>query len=440
MKIHPKAIRARRNRRLLLVALAVLASAPATAIYWWVRGCFRVETDNAFVAGNLIPVEADATGIVTQVLAEETQFVNKGDLLVRLDEHRAHAALGQSEGDLGRTVRGIGALFATRRQLCQKQDARSAQLARVRHDVARFRQAYPNGSVSEKVLQNAEDQMTALNAELREVGAELQAIEAQVGGTSRTEHPEIEAAKHRFIDAYLDFVRQCIHAPVSGYVAKRKAQVGDRVHPGEPLLMLVPLEHLWVEANLRETELRKVRPGQSAEVIVDLYGRRRVYHGTVEGLVPGTGSVFALLPPDNATGNFIHIVQRVPVRIALRKDEILKRPIRPGLSTVTSIHIDEPGRPIKTSLAGVVTPEYATDIFANELVEAESRAQEIIAGNLVPNSDSLEATCTAAESLATERLGPERLSRAVLDRNGKLHADRQSSARLLRSMDRAAVE
>lgn len=394
MKIHPKAIRARRNRRLLLVALAVLACALAAAIYWWVHGRFRVETDNAFVAGNLIPVEADATGIVTQVLAEETQFVNKGDLLVRLDEHRAHAALGQSEGDLGRTVRGIGALFATRQQLCQKLDARSAQLGRVRHDVIRFRQAFPSGSVSEQVLQNAEDQMTALEAELREVGAELQSIEARVGGTSRTEHPEVEAAKHRFVNAYLDFVRQRIRAPVSGYVAKRKAQVGDRVHPGDPLLMVVPLDHLWVEANLRETELRKVRPGQSAEVIVDLYGRRRVYHGTVEGLVPGTGSVFALLPPDNATGNFIHIVQRVPVRIALRKDEILKRPIRPGLSTVTSIHIDEPGRPLDTSLAEVTAPAYETDIFRDELASAELRAQEIITANVVPQDDSLESSCS----------------------------------------------
>jgi membrane fusion protein (multidrug efflux system) len=239
--------------------------------------------------------------------------------------------------------------------------------------------------------------MTALDAELREVGAELRAIEARVGGTSRTEHPEIEAAKHRFINAYLDFVRQRIRAPTSGYVAKRKAQVGDRVHPGDPLLMVVPLDHLWVEANLRETELRKVRPGQSAEVRVDLHGRRHIYHGTVEGLVPGTGSVFALLPPDNATGNFIHIVQRVPVRIALRKEEILKRPLRPGLSTLTAIHIDEPGRPVDTSLTEVSAREYETDIFSDELAAAELKAEEIIKANVVPKDDPLEPSCTSAD-------------------------------------------
>jgi membrane fusion protein (multidrug efflux system) len=170
------------------------------------------------------------------------------------------------------------------------------------------------------------------------------------------------------------------------------------------LLMVVPLDHLWVEANLRETELRKVRPGQSAEVIVDLYGRRRLYHGTVEGLVPGTGSVFALLPPDNATGNFIHIVQRVPVRIALRKDEILKRPIRPGLSTVTSIHIEEPGRPVDTSLAEVSAAAYQTDIFNEELAAAELKAEEIIKTNVVPKDDPLEPSCTLSDVPAAQPL------------------------------------
>jgi membrane fusion protein (multidrug efflux system) len=155
--------------------------------------------------------------------------------------------------------------------------------------------------------------------------------------------------------------------------------------------------------------------------------------------------VFALLPPDNATGNFIHIVQRVPVRIALRKDEILKRPIRPGLSTVTSIHIDEPGRPVDTSLAGVVTQEYATDIFAEELIEAESRAQSIIAAHLVPNNDSSEAACTVPASSANDRLGPERLGRTEPNRDSKLHASARKGQRTPpmppsdKTIDRSAI-
>lgn len=398
MKFYPKTIRARRNRNLLLVMLVLFAVAFAYAGYWWYYSRFRVISHNAFITGNLIPVEADVTGIVTQVLVEESQHVNKGDLLVRLDEHRAQTALGQSRGELGQVVREIGAVFSSHRQMCQKLIARSARLARVRHDVFRLRQALPNGSVSEQVVQNAEDQMTALEAEVRETEAELNAIEAKVGGTSRFLHPDVEAAKYRFITAYLDYSRQQIHAPISGYVSKRKVQVGNRVQPGDTLMTLVPLDHLWVEANLRETELAQVRPGQSADVTVDLYGESHLYHGTVEGLVPGTGSVFALLPPDNASGNFIHIVERVPVRIALRKEEILQNPLRPGLSTTTSIDIKESGQPIGASLADVSTLEYGTDIFTGELDEAQAQAQEIIRANLVQKDESLETNCKSLES------------------------------------------
>ena len=414
MKVHPKTIRARRNRRLLLVGLVLAVCALAYAGYWGLHARFRVVTDNAFVTGNLIPVEADATGIVTRVLAEETEYVHKGDLLVQLDEHRAQAALGQAGGELGRTVRQIGALFATRQQLCQKLVARSAQLARVRHDVIRFRQALPSGSVSEQVLQNAEDQMHSLDAEMREAGAELRAIEARVAGTSRTEHPDVEMAKHKFIEAYLDYARQRIRAPVSGYLAMRKVQVGDRVLPGDPLLIVVPLDHLWVEANLRETELQRVKPGQSAQVVVDLYGQSYTYHGTVEGLVPGTGSVFALLPPDHATGNFIHIVERVPVRIALRKEDLLRQPLRPGLSTVTSINIEEPGQSPNVSLVEASSKEYETDIFADELAQAEFQADEIITKNLIPRNEPLEpAGCTAPYGPTAASVPMGRIGRAA---------------------------
>lgn len=397
MKIHYKAIRARRKRNLLVVLLVLVAYAIGYAIYWRHYGQFWVKSDNAFVTGNLIPVETDATGIVTQVLAEESQFVKKGDLLVRLDEHRALIALGQRRGELGQVVREIGAVFSTHQQMCQKLIARSARLARVRHDLIRLHQAAPSGSVSDQVVQNAEDQMAALEAEMREAEAELKAIEAKVGGTNRVRHPDVEAAKYKFIAAYLEYARQQIHAPVSGYVSMRKVQVGNRVQPGDQLMTIVPLEHLWVEANLRETELARVRPGQPAEITVDLYGDSRLYHGTVEGLIPGTGSVFALLPPDNATGNFIHIVERVPVRIALLKDEILKNPILPGLSTITSIDVRESNESLDASLVTVSTQEYETDIFIDELADAEAEAQKIIMDNLVQKKDPLEPICKSSE-------------------------------------------
>lgn len=397
MQVNRKTIRARRNLFLSIVALGLSVAASAYAVSWWFEDRFWVVTDNAFINGNLIPVHADATGMVTKVLKEETEYVKKGDLLIRLDEQRAGAALGQAEGELGRAVRAVGALFATRRQMCQKIGSRTALFDKVRHDVVRYRQALPSGSVSKQVAQNAEDQLAALDADLQEAKAEFRSIEARVGGASRTEHPDIAAAKNKFTEAYIEFARQRIRAPVSGYVAKRKAQVGDRVRPGDQVLTIVPLDHLWVEANLWESRMHLVRPGQPALVNVDLYGKSYTYHGTVEGLAPGAGSVFALLPPDNATGNFIHITQRVPVRIALQKDEILKQPLRPGLSTVTSIDIRDFGQSPNSALTEASTAEYETDIFNDDLANAKTRAEQIIKDNLIPKGDLVEPGCPSAE-------------------------------------------
>ncbi|MGH6863840.1 MAG: HlyD family efflux transporter periplasmic adaptor subunit [Methylocella sp.] len=397
MQIDRKTIRSRRNLLLSLVALVLCAGAVAYAVDWWLVDRFSIVTDNAFVTGNLIPVYADATGFVAQVLHEETQNVNKGDLLLRLDEQRAKAALGEAEGELGRAVRAVGALFATRQQMCQKILSRTALLDKVRHDIVRYRQALPSGSVSKQVLQNAEDQGASLDADLKEARAEFQSIEARVGGTSRINHPDIEVARNKYIDAYIEFARQQIRAPVSGYIAKRKAQVGDRVRPGDQVMTIVPLDHLWVEANLWENRLHWVRPGQPALVTVDLYGQSYTYHGTVEGLVPGTGSVFALLPPDNATGNFIHIVERVPVRIALRTDEILKQPLRPGLSAVTSIDIRDTGRSPNAALTEASTKEYETDIYANDVADANAKAEQLIKDNLAPKGDVAEPACPSGE-------------------------------------------
>src|SRR4029079_10774331 len=329
----------------------LMFAAAMYAVYWWTSARHWVQTDNAYVTGNLVPVTAQATRIVTHVLFEETQFVNRGDIMIRLDEHEASAALGQARGRLGESVRRINAMFLTQRQLGEKLAARRARLDVVRHDVDRYRKASPSGAVSKQVLQNASDHFQALEADVRETQAEYDALDAQIGDTTVMEHPAVELAKHEFIDAHLEYARQLIRAPVSGYVAKRKAQVGDRVKPGTNLMTIVPLDHLWVEANLRETDLVDIRPGQAAEVRVDLYGGKHTFRGTVEGLVPGTGSPFALLPPDNSTGNFIHIIERVPVAIALEAEDLREHPIRPGLSTVTKILVSDVGQSIWSSLA-----------------------------------------------------------------------------------------
>jgi len=385
-----ESLQAQRNHRLWLVTGMLIFAGLLYGLYWWISARHWIQTDNAYVTGNLVPVTAQATGIITQVLFEETQFVNRGDIMIRLDEHEASAALGRAKGRLGDTVRRINSLFFTQRQLGEKLAARRARLDVIRHDVERYRKASPSGAVSKQIVQNAFDQLQALEADVRETQAEYDALDAQIGGTTAMEHPAVELAKHEFIHAHLEYARQLIRAPVSGYVAKRKAQVGDRVKPGTNLMTIVPLDHLWVEANLRETELSEIRPGQPAEVRVDLYGDKHTFHGTVEGLVPGTGSPFALLPPDNSTGNFIHITERVPVRIALPAEEVREHPIRPGLSTVTKIRVSDVGNSVWTSLAKADTEEYQTDVYGDEMTSAESLAQGVIAGNVRSSGQAVD--------------------------------------------------
>jgi membrane fusion protein (multidrug efflux system) len=393
MQLDRKTLRARRLILLFLVALAAAVAGLYFLIKWNTRDRFYVTTDNAFVVGNIIPVQADATGVVAEVLVEETNKVKAGDLLVRLDEQRAKAGLDQSAAELARAVRSVGGQFASRRQACQKIASQIALREKTRHDVMRYRQALPSGAVSQQVLQNAVDQLASLDAELHESRADFQAFESRLGGLSLTRHPDIEAAKAKFTENYIEFARQRIKAPAAGYVAKRKAQVGDRVRPGDLLMQIVPLDYLWIEANLWENAVQRVRPGQPAAVTVDLYGNSTSFHGTVEGVVPGSGSVFALLAPDNATGNFIHIVQRIPVRIALRADELEKQPLRPGLSTIVSIDVHNLDQSPNASTARPDPKASNTKIFAEDLVEAQTRAEKIVSENLVGAPDASISVC-----------------------------------------------
>lgn len=392
-----KSIRARRTFLLRALAVGVAVGVLAATFRYLTYDKSWVTTDNAFVTGNIIPVQSDATGVVAQVLAEETQLVKKGEVLIRLDAQRARATLGQAEAELGRAVRNVGALFANRRQICQKVTSRTAIRDRTRHDMARYKNAVTSGAASKQLLQNTEDTLNAQEADLREARAEYSAIESRVAGVTPVNHPDIEFAKARFNDAYIEFLRQSIRAPATGYVAKRRVQVGQRIRPGDQIMNIVPLDHLWVEANLWENRMERIRPGQPAIIKVDLYGSSATFHGTVEGLVPGSGAVFATLPPDNATGNFIRIVQRVPVRIAIDPEELKKTPLRPGLSTITSINVSAEAKPANDSIVKTATQEYSTEVFDKDLAEAKVRADKVVKDNLVAEADGPSGwSCAAA--------------------------------------------
>ena len=380
-KIRPKEILRQRNRRLKRLTFAIVLAGLISVGYWWVLNRGSVSTDDAFVMGHQIPLKAQTEGIVVEVLTENTRHVQKGDVLVRLDGVHAQIALQQAEAELGEVVRNLLSLTAKVDTLKQRIIAKEAALNLVRHDLNRFKTAARDGAVSDQQVQNTRDKLRELEAVIRESQAEKISMEAQISGTTIDNHPAIEKAKSRVRAAFLNFQRRNIVAPVSGYVAKRKVQLGDSVKPGVPLLVIVPLDGLWVDANFLETQVSGIRPGQTADISVDAHGDELIYHGIVQGISPGTGSTFALLPTDNATGNFIHVAERVQVRIELDPKELQDNPLRIGLSTLTRINTREVGRPLLSSSVDVVGDAYKTGIYQHELDGVEQRIRQIIVSN-----------------------------------------------------------
>ena len=366
--------------RLALVLLALLVI--AGMLVWWIEARDWVSTDDAYVTGHLITLAAQSSGTVVEVLAENSHEVKAGKVLVRLDGARARFAWEEARAHLGDTVRRVAARFADAERLRHQVEARLAALDRLRHDQARYRQAVAEEAIPRQQLQNTEDQIREAEALVEQSRAELAGVEATLTGTTPEIHPAVAEAAASLRQKFLDYGRREIVAPVAGHVAKRKVQVGDRVEPGTPLMAILPLDHVWVEANLKEKDLERVRPGQDAEIIVDMLGRRQPYHGRVEGIHPGTGSLFALLPPENTSGNFIHITERVPVRIALSTKDLKARPLMQGLSTFTRIHVRDNGRPPLQSDVDIRHAGYRSDVFEAEIRAADRQIQDIIRANL----------------------------------------------------------
>jgi len=381
--IRPKEIMRQRNRRLVAVTAFLLISSLAYIGCVWYMNRDWVTTDDAFVSGHFIMVKSQTDGTIVEVMAENTQQVKQGQVLFRLDGTRAKIALQQARAELGETVRDIVALQMSEETMQQRIVARQAALNKVRHDLKRFQRASKQGAVSAQQVQNARDKMIQLNAEIAAIRAEKKGIEARLLSGQVELHPAVEKAKSRLRKAYLEYQRRLIVAPATGYIAKHRAQIGDQVKMGTPLLVIVPMQDLWVEANLLETKIARVRPGQTVEIKVDAYGDELIYHGVVEGINPGTGSAFALLPTDNSSGNFIHITERVPVRIGLDREELKQHPLQPGLSTVTSINITDKKQAMLNSRININTDVYRTEVYDRELEGVETLINEIIAANKI---------------------------------------------------------
>ena len=373
--------RVRRWRALAIVASVTLIAGLAYGAYWAQVLRYHQSTDDAYVGGNVVQITPQIYGTVVGIGADDTQFVKAGQTLVRLDQADAHVALDQAEAQLARTVRDVRNLFATTSQLEANVQARQTELNAAQSDLARRQRLGASGAVSGEELQHATDTVKTAQAGLLAAQQQLAANRARIDNTTVQNHPQVRDAAAAVRNAYLTLARTELPAPVSGFIARRNVQLGQRVSPGTPLMAVVPLEQVWVDANFKEPQLARMRVGQPVRLTADLYGTRVVYHGTVAGFGAGTGAAFSLLPAQNATGNWIKIVQRVPVRIALNPRELTAHPLQIGLSMKADVEVR--GGATGSRLPQLVSdvPGVSTNVFASSDALADARVQAIIAAN-----------------------------------------------------------
>ncbi|BCL76991.1 multidrug resistance protein A [Jeongeupia sp. HS-3] len=370
----------RRGLMLSIAGVFVLAGI-GYAIYYSLVLSQREETDNAYVGGNLVMLTSQVSGTVIGINADETQLVEAGREVVRLDPADAAVSLRQAEAKLGETVRQLRSQYANADQVDSTLAQRRIDLQKASADLARRAPLAGDATVSAEEIAHARDAVDNARAALTVAQKQSEAAHAGIDGVKITDNPSVLAARANYTQAWLASQRNALVAPVSGYVAKRSVQVGSRVAPGASLLSIVPLDQLWVDANFKEGELKNIRIGQPAKVTADMYGSSVVYHGKVVGLAAGTGSAFSLLPAQNATGNWIKVVQRVPVRIALDAKELAAHPLRVGLSTTVEVETTERKGPILATQPAQ-QPVYTTKAFEEPLLNAEKLADAIIAKNL----------------------------------------------------------
>ena len=341
----------KRNRRLLILAVIVAIGVVLYLAYYFLHARFFESTDDAYVTTDLVQVTSEIPGTITAVRADNTQQVERGQVLVELDSADAQIAVAAAEAELARTVRTVRGLFSKSSGLRSVINARKVALQGAREDLNRRLKVAAEGGVSAEELQHARDQVAQLEAALATSNEELETNNAQVENTTISNHPLVLAAVANLRQAELNLKRTRITAPVSGAVARRTVEIGSRIAAGTPLLAVVPLDNAWVEANFKEVQLEHMRVGQPVEVYSDLYGKDVQYHGRIAGLGAGSGAAFGLLPAQNASGNWIKIVQRVPVRIALDPQELAKNPLRVGLSMKATVDLhDTSGSVIATQV------------------------------------------------------------------------------------------
>ncbi len=371
----------KRNTVLAGITVLFIAAGAAYAVYYQAVLSKIQETDNAYVGGNLVNLSSQVTGTVTEIRADDTQMVQAGAPLVTLDAADADVALAQADAKLGAAVRQQRQRYADVGQYGATVTLRQLELKSAEDDLARRLPLAADHTISGEEVAHARQAVNNARAAVAVAMKQEQAAQASVAGVDVSHHPDVLAAKADYQAAWLAARRNTIVAPVSGYIARRAVQVGARATPGTALLSIVPLDQLWVDANYQESELRNIRVGQPATVEADMYGNKVEFHGKVVGLSAGTGSAFSLLPAQNASGNWIKVVQRLPVRIALDAAELRAHPLRIGLSTTVKVDISKTDGPV-LGAAMPQQPVYQTAALSQPLQQATTAADTIITRNL----------------------------------------------------------
>jgi membrane fusion protein (multidrug efflux system) len=367
-----------RKRALTILGVVVVIGAIVWAVFHFLLAAPEQETDDAYVAGDVVAITARDPGQVTAIHADNTQVVKAGQPLIDLDAATADVGLASAEAELARAVRATRSDFSKVNETGAAVVQAEAELARARNDLARRRGAAAEGAISGEELSHAADQVKVASATLQLARSQQAQSRNGVVGTTVSNNPAVLAAIAAYRRAAITRSHMHVVAPIDGVVAQRTVQLGQQVSAGMPLMAVVPLDRVWVDANFRETQLRDLRIGQAATVTADMYGDDLVYHGRIVGLGAGSGNAFALLPPQNASGNWIKITQRVPVRIALDKGELRRNPLRVGLSVNAIVDTADKsgtmvGRPAVAAYKGLATGQ------GDAAVDAKIR--QIIAAN-----------------------------------------------------------
>jgi membrane fusion protein (multidrug efflux system) len=383
-----------RRKALLAVTSLIVVAGVAYGAYWALLLNHYESTDNAYVQGNVVQITPQVSGTVVAISADDTEHVKAGQWLVRLDPADARIALDQAEAQLAQTVREVRGLYANNSTLKAQIALRGADLARARSDLARAQDdvdrrtpLVATGAVGKEEFDHVAAQLAAAKSSVNGAQSAVVAAREQLasnetltGGVALEQHPSVQRAAGRVRESYLALQRVELLAPVEGFVAKRSVQLGQRVQAGAALMSVIALDDVWVEANFKEGQLRNLRIGQPVELTADVYGAKVTYHGRIEGLGAGTGSVFALLPAQNATGNWIKIVQRVPVRIRLDARELIDHPLRVGLSMQAKVDVSNTdGRMLAEAPDGPTVAR--TRVFEQDTAAADADVRRIIIAN-----------------------------------------------------------